>query len=405
MSVFAFPPNSFVLHQEIVNQFIVDLPKSIPKIIKLPAKTQTSLPTSSFGTGYITQDGLQVVKQIDLQYQIAKIDNNFMDINYLIEALSDELINYHAISSLCPTYFCRLFGYHYEEQYMILSIIMENCGSDLRTKYNNDVPFEDTSLYIGQIINILECLHTNNYVHFDLKLENLVLDNGHIKAIDAGTLTKVNNSEITKVFSRGTLSYMAPELLIRENQTKINNNNNLKSTDIYSFGITCLQMLLARRIYQRQIQLFFSRPQSYVSLTDQQIADLTDSKKSIRSVILDTILAELKTVFGIDITIEHFFSIDITKRLTIDQIKLRFNQRIITVNPPISNAPISNAPISNAPISNAPISNAPISNPQISNPNSMQIDGGSRKRKNGSRKRGSRKRKRGSRKNGSRKRG
>lgn len=216
MSVFAFPPDSFVLHQEIVNQFIADLPKSIPKIMELPTEMQNILPKSSFGTGYITQDGKKVVKQLDLQHQIAKIERDNMDISYLTESLSDELINYHAISSLCPTYFCRLFGYHYKEQYMILSIIMENCGSDLRTIYNSIISVENTSLYIGQIINILECLHTNNYVHFDLKLENLVLDNGHIKAIDAGTLTKVNNSEITKVFCRGTYSYIAPELLIRE---------------------------------------------------------------------------------------------------------------------------------------------------------------------------------------------
>jgi len=386
MSVFAFPPNSFVLHQEIVNQFIADLPESIPKIMELPAETRKTLPKSSFGTGYITQDGKKVVKQLDLQHQIAKIERDNMDINYLIESLSDELINYHAISSLCPTYFCRLFGYHYEEQYMILSIIMENCGSDLRTIYDdNNVPFTSTDFFIGQIINILECLHTNNYVHFDLKLENLVFDNGHIKAIDAGTLTKINNSEITQVFCRGTHSYMAPELLIRK---KINNDNNLKSTDIYSFGITCLQMLLASRIYERQIQLFFSNPRSYVSLTDQQIAALTDSKKSMRLVIL----AELKKVFGSDITIEHFFSIDITKRLTIDQIKLRFNQR-----PPIINEMISNEPISNE---------------SMGDPNSMQIGGGSRKKgsyKKGSRKRGSYKNcgyhKKSSRKNGSRKRG
>ena len=396
MSVFDFPPNSF---KGIVNQFIAGLPESIPKIMELPAKTQNTLPKSSFGTGYITQDGKKVVKQLDLQRQIEKIERDNMDISYLTESLSDELINYHAISSLCPTYFCRLFGYHYEEQYMLLSIIMENCGKDLRTIYdNNIVPLKSTDFFIGQIINILVCLHTNGYVHFDLKLENLVFDNGHIKAIDAGTLTKVNNSEITQVFRRGTRSYMAPEL----NREKINNDNNLKSTDIYSFGITCLQMLLASRIserqiqlskrqnqlsdeqnqlYERQIQLFFSNPRSYVSLTDRQIATLTDSKKSIRSVILDTILAELKKLFGSDITIEHFFSIDIEKRLTINEIRLRFDQRQM-----ISNAPIINAPIINAPISNAPISNAP-----IINENSMQIDGGSHKkssRKNGSRKRG-----------------
>ena len=135
-------------------------------------------------------------------------------------------------------------------------------------------------------------------------------------------------------------------------------------------------MLLASRISERQFQLFFSNPRSYVSLNDKQIAALTDSKKSIRLVTLDAILKELKTVFGDTITIEHFFSIDITKRLTIDQIKLLFNQRTM-----ISNAPISNE-------------------------NSTRIDGGSHKksfRKNGSRKRGSRKR--GSRKKSSRKNG
>ena len=131
-------------------------------------------------------------------------------------------------------------------------------------------------------------------------------------------------------------------------------------------------MLFASRISERQIQLFFSNPRSYVSLNDQQIAALTDSKKITRLVILDTILKELKNLFGDTITIEHFFSIDIEKRLTIDQIKWLFNQRTI-----------------------------------ISNANSMKIDGGSRKRgshKKSSRKRGSHKKsshKNGSCKNGS----
>ena len=65
----------------------------------------------------------------------------------------------------------------------------------------------------GKILNILNCLHKNDFVHFDLKLENIVIDtNGTLKLIDAGTLIDINESNFPEVIVRGTNIYMAPEL-------------------------------------------------------------------------------------------------------------------------------------------------------------------------------------------------
>jgi serine/threonine protein kinase len=73
--------------------------------------------------------------------------------------------------------------------------------------------------HIGQIIDVIQCLHQNWFVHFDIKPENVVLHDGRIKLIDAGSLTYVNvNVYNNIVYVRGTDFYMAPEL---QGKTKV----------------------------------------------------------------------------------------------------------------------------------------------------------------------------------------
>ena len=71
---------------------------------------------------------------------------------------------------------------------------------------------EDIVKFIGtQIILGLGALHEQGYMHRDMKLENIMIDqNGYIKLIDFG-LAKLIGHEATTLC--GTAEYMAPEMV------------------------------------------------------------------------------------------------------------------------------------------------------------------------------------------------
>jgi serine/threonine protein kinase len=74
-------------------------------------------------------------------------------------------------------------------------------------------------------------LYENNIVHRDIKLENLLINNGVYKIGDFG-LSKIIESQDEIVSSKGTPIYAAPELSCKQ----LVANENISKIDIYSFG-------------------------------------------------------------------------------------------------------------------------------------------------------------------------
>ena len=86
------------------------------------------------------------------------------------------------------------------------------------------------------MIEQLEYLHSNNIVHRDIKLENIIADKDmNLKLADFGFATDENIEELN-VF-RGTQSYMAPE--IRNGDVY-----NGKETDIFSMGVVLFTLVV-----------------------------------------------------------------------------------------------------------------------------------------------------------------
>ena len=118
-------------------------------------------------------------------------------------------------------------------------IVMEYCeGKDLmdyilkRTRLNE---YEALKIF-QQLINVLLYLHSQNIVHRDVKIDNMLLDrNNNLKLVDFGLSTKYYDNELLTQ-PCGTVVYAAPEVLVGHQYHGM-------LADVWSSGIVLFGML------------------------------------------------------------------------------------------------------------------------------------------------------------------
>lgn len=95
---------------------------------------------------------------------------------------------------------------------------------------------KSAKLCAAQLVTGLKTLHSRNFIHRDMKLENVCIDDmGNVKIIDMGLATNKNNKKHTCC---GTLTYMAPEVI---QKSKV--NGNASSPDWYALGVLMFEVL------------------------------------------------------------------------------------------------------------------------------------------------------------------
>ncbi|EFO90702.1 hypothetical protein GCK72_000705 [Caenorhabditis remanei] len=130
-------------------------------------------------------------------------------------------------------------------------VVMEymDCGSMAELIYDRksiDYTIDHAASWLFQLASAVHTFHSNDQVHRDLKLQNMLLCDRYrtMKLCDFGTFTTMHQSMTS---NRGTPITMAPEVFRCEDY-------NTKS-DIYSIGIIMWQIIARNHPYNRNLSV------------------------------------------------------------------------------------------------------------------------------------------------------
>lgn len=157
----------------------------------------------------------------------------------------------------------------YEENKNKVVIITELLqGGNLREyrKYQKAIKVKLIKKWIKQLLSALDYLHSNDYIHHDVKCQNILVDrvSGNLKLGDLLCAEKLDNK---KYFTKyiGTEEFMAPE--VKEGKYSF-------KADIYSLGLTLIQLITMEKPYkefQRKIDIYEAKKKGEYPLSFNQI--------------------------------------------------------------------------------------------------------------------------------------
>ena len=141
-------------------------------------------------------------------------------------------------------------------------------GGNLREhrKYQKKLKIKLIKKWIKQILSALDYLHSHDYIHHDIKCQNILVDrvSGNLKLGDLLSSEKLGGREFFTKYI-GTEEFMAPE--VKEGKYTF-------KADIYSFGLTLLQLLTMEKPYkefQRKINIYEAKKKGIFPLSFNQI--------------------------------------------------------------------------------------------------------------------------------------
>jgi serine/threonine protein kinase len=131
-----------------------------------------------------------------------------------------------------------------------LYIVMEFCGNGNLSNHKQRMTETFLMAIIRDIAAALAEIHSKNFIHFDVKPQNILLSSiGEAKLSDFGVSSRSDSTIAgTGCAKPGTMMYMAPELLAGKRATQ--------ASDIWAFGITVFEMAVGVPISLTGAQTF-----------------------------------------------------------------------------------------------------------------------------------------------------
>ena len=137
-------------------------------------------------------------------------------------------------STISHPWISNFKGANHDEKYVYIGLEFIP-GGELFSLLKKEKSFslDRTTFYAGQIVFILEYLHSKNIVYRNLKLENILMDkNGYLKLIDFELAKEVKDRTYTMC---GTAAYLAPEIIL--------NKGYGLSVDWWALGVLIYEMI------------------------------------------------------------------------------------------------------------------------------------------------------------------
>ena len=175
------------------------------------------------------------IKIIDYSKDNDRENNNIINYNY--NSIQQE-ISLMKILKDCE-YIVKYYGSYFSRKSNTLWLVLEycSCGSVIDLMLSMDRTFTEIEIssIISMVLKGLDYIHNKNLIHRDIKGANILINNqGIVKIADFGVSVQLIN-ELNRNSKKGSPYWMSP-------QVALNSDYNEK-TDIWSLGITCMEMI------------------------------------------------------------------------------------------------------------------------------------------------------------------
>ena len=133
-------------------------------------------------------------------------------------------------------------GYEGKTPYMVLEYVESRTLRDLLL-YREPLLTENVMIFIRQLANVIQYVHSRGFLHLDIKPENiLVRPDGRLVLIDFDLALPRKRFFKRLSTVSGTTAYVPPETLVDRQADD--------RADIYAFGICCYEMLTFHKPYE-----------------------------------------------------------------------------------------------------------------------------------------------------------
>lgn len=157
------------------------------------------------------------------------------------------------------------YGFDHEQQPYFTMEYLDNARTIFEAAHNQTVG-ERVWLLI-QVLLALAYLHRRSILHRDLKPGNVLVVNGRVKVVDFGlAIQQQQGADLA-----GTLSYMAPEVLINQPSTA--------ASDLYAVGVMAYELLAGRHPFNVH-DMVNLRTQILSTLPDLSVLEGLDSEST-----------------------------------------------------------------------------------------------------------------------------